>query len=252
MSGKFVNRFTGKAEAYSKYRPTYPREILDILNKEIGFSEDKVIADIGSGTGILSKIFLDNGNRVFGIEPNSEMRSFAEKNLSRYDNFISLNQTAENTSLSAGSIDLVTAGQALHWFDPDKSRKEFVRILRSLGHVMIVYNERKEGDGTMKDYENVSNKYATKYEASDINKEYLTKFFNNKNYKELNVPNKQMLDFEALVGRASSASYLPSKDDPDFELLKQDLKKMFDEHQENGLVTLNYKTLIFLGQILIG
>ena len=130
MSGKFVNRFTGRAEAYSKYRPTYPQEIIDILNAQIGFNKDKIVADVGSGTGILTKIFLDNGNRVFGIEPNDEMRSFAEKNLSRYDNFVSMNQSAENTGLSSNSIDLVTAGQALHWFDPDQSRVEFARILR--------------------------------------------------------------------------------------------------------------------------
>ena len=251
MSGKFVNKFTGRAEAYSKYRPTYPREIIDILNAQIGFSKDKIVADVGSGTGILTKIFLDNGNRVFGIEPNDEMRSFAEKNLFSYDNFVSMNQSAENTGLSSGSIDLVTAGQALHWFDPDQSRIEFTRILRPSGYVMIVYNERGTGDGGVMDgYEKLINKNSKASVVPDIDAEYLVKFFNSKNYREFTVPNKQVLDFDALVGRAASASYLPSKNDPGYEKMKQDLRRLFDEHQENGVITLIYATTIFLGQIL--
>jgi SAM-dependent methyltransferase len=251
VSGKFVSRFTGRAEAYSKYRPTYPREIIDILNAQIGFSKEKVVADIGSGTGILTKIFLDNGNRVFGIEPNDEMRSFAEKNLSNYDNFVSMKKSAENTGLSSSSIDLVTAGQALHWFDPDQSRVEFARILRPTGYVMIVYNERGTGDGGVMDsYEKLINKNAKASVVPDIDAEYLPKFFNSKNYKEFTVPNKQVLDFEALVGRAASASYLPTKNDPGYDNMKQDLRRVFDAHQRDGLITLIYATTMFLGQIL--
>jgi SAM-dependent methyltransferase len=251
VSGKFVNRFTGRAEAYSKYRPTYPREIIDILNAQIGFSKEKIVADVGSGTGILTKIFLDNGNRVFGIEPNDEMRSFAEKNLSNYANFVSMNQSAEKTDLSSNSIDLVTAGQALHWFDPDLSRAEFARILKPSGYVMIVYNERGTGDGGVMDgYEKLINKNAKASVVPDIDAEYLAKFFNSKNYREFTVPNKQVLDFEALVGRAASASYLPTKNDPGYDNMKQDLRRLFDTYQVNGLITIIYATTIFLGQIL--
>jgi len=252
MSGKFVDRFTGRAEAYSKYRPTYPQEIIDILNTQIGFNKDKIVADVGSGTGILTKIFLDNGNRVFGVEPNDEMRSFAEKNLSRYDNFVSINKSAESTGLPSNSIDLVTAGQALHWFDPDGSRKEFARILKPSGYVMIVYNERGKGDGgVMDDYEKLINKNAKTSVVPDIDAKYLAKFFNSKNYTEFTVPNKQVLDFDALVGRAASASYLPSRNDPGFEIMKQDLRRVFDVHQRAGLITLIYETTIFLGQITV-
>jgi len=250
MSGKFVDRFTGRAEAYSKYRPAYPREIIDILNAQIGFNKDKIVADIGSGTGILTKLFLDNGNCVYAIEPNDEMRSFAEKNLAHYDNFVSTNQSAENTGLRSNSVDLVTAGQALHWFDLDQSRREFARILKPSGYVMIVYNERGTGDGGAMDaYEKVINKNAKTSVVPDIDAEYLAKFFNNKNYREFTVPNKQVLDFDALIGRAASASYLPSKDDPAFEIMKQDLRRVFDEHQRDGRITLIYATTMFLGQI---
>src|SRR5579872_1239973 len=130
VSGRFTNKFSKKAEVYSRYRPSYPKQIIVILGTEIGFDKSKVVADVGSGTGLLSKLFLDNGNFVYGIEPNEEMRSFAEKNLASCTNFVSMNRLAEDTGLPDSSIDLVTAGQALHWFDPDRSRKEFTRILK--------------------------------------------------------------------------------------------------------------------------
>ena len=116
---------------------------------------------------------------------------------------------------------------------------------------MIVYNERGTGDdGVMDDYENLINKNAKANVVPDIDAEYLAKFFNNKNYREFTVPNKQVLDFDALVGRAASASYLPTKNDSGFEIMKQDLKRLFDAHQRDGLITLIYATTMFLGQIL--
>src|SRR6266849_3318238 len=117
MSADFAERFTGRAAAYSKYRPGYPAEILNVLNSEIAFDQGKTVADIGSGTGLLSKLFLQNGNTVFGVEPNDEMRSFAKQSFSGFPNFVSVKGSAENTTLQDFSVDLVTVGQALHWFD---------------------------------------------------------------------------------------------------------------------------------------
>ncbi len=252
MSGRFTEKFSRKAEVYAKYRPSYPREIIGILGAQIHFTKDKIVADIGSGTGILSKVFLDNGNFVYGIEPNNEMRSFAERDLtSRYSKFVSLNRLAENTGLPDSSIDLVTAGQALHWFDRDKARKEFSRILRKkpLGYVVIIYNERKKQDGMMDDYDNIVDRNASKSETPDIDSKYLTAFFDSKDYREFTVPNEQVLDYDGLIGRATSASYLPSKDDPGFTLLEKDLRKLFDSYQQNGKIVLRYETILFLGQI---
>jgi SAM-dependent methyltransferase len=252
VSGRFTEKFSRKAEVYAKYRPSYPREIIGILGAQIHFTKDKIVADIGSGTGILSKVFLDNGNFVYGIEPNNEMRSFAERDLtSRYSKFVSLNRLAENTGLPDSSIDLVTAGQALHWFDRDKARKEFSRILRKkpLGYVVIIYNERKKQDGMMDDYDNIVDRNASKSETPDIDSKYLTAFFDSKDYREFTVPNEQVLDYDGLIGRATSASYLPSKDDPGFTLLEKDLRKLFDSYQQNGKIVLRYETILFLGQI---
>jgi SAM-dependent methyltransferase len=250
VAGKFTEKFTRKAEVYAKYRPTYPKEILGILGAEIGFTPDKIVADIGSGTGLLSRLFLENGNLVYGVEPNAEMRSFAERELSpRYSKFVSLSRLAEDTGLPARSIDLVTAGQALHWFDRERARVEFARILKPSGCVMIAYNERKKQDGIMDRYDEIVDRNASKSEAPDIDAEYLAKFFNGKDYKEFNVPNEQVLDYDGLVGRATSASYLPSRNEPGFASLEKDLRELFDIYEQGGKIILRYETILFLGQL---
>jgi ubiquinone/menaquinone biosynthesis C-methylase UbiE len=233
---------------YAKYRPSYPRSILKILEEEIAFDKDKIVADIGSGTGLLSKMFLENGNMVYGIEPNDEMRALGEKFLSGWKNFVSVNGTAERTGLKDRSVDLVTAGQALHWFDRDECRKEFVRILTT-GNVLIVYNERnKEKKGAMQEYEKITGKHSRRTEVPDIDDDFLSKFFK-VSYKKFSVPNEQSLDFEGLLGRAESASYLPSQGQEGFGAMKHDLQSLFDTHQKNGKIKLEYSTVMFLGQI---
>ncbi len=249
MSGKFVNRFSGKAEMYAKYRPGYPQTILKILTDEVDFNNDKIVADIGSGTGLLSKVFLENSNKVFGVEPNDEMRSFGEKFLSEYEKFASVKGTAEKTRLEDRSVDLVTAGQALHWFDREGCREEFARILKANGHVLIVYNERtKDGKGATEEYEKITTKHTKKTEVPDIDDDFLSKFFRT-SYKKFSIANEQSLNFEGLLGRAASASYLPSQGQAGFGAMKRDLQTLFDSHQENGKITLLYSTVMFLGQI---
>src|SRR5580692_5497799 len=125
-----TERFSSRVGNYVKYGPGYPTEILRYLEEETGFGPDWVVADIGSGTGISTALFLDNGNTVYGIEPNQSMRESAEELLGSQERFTSVNGTAENTGLKTASIDLVVASQAFHWFEPIATRKEFSRILR--------------------------------------------------------------------------------------------------------------------------
>ena len=136
-------RFSNRVADYIRYRPGYPSTCLDLLREECGLQPAHVVADIGSGTGLLSKLFLDNGNRVFGVEPNAEMRSAGEEYLQEYANFSSVNGSAEETTLPSQSIDFITAGQAFHWFEPAKAKREFQRILKPGGWVVVVWNERR-------------------------------------------------------------------------------------------------------------
>ena len=133
-----TKRFSNRVENYRKYRPRYPKAIIPLLEQECGLTHDARIADIGSGTGLLAELFLEHGNRVFGIEPNLEMRAAGDKLLAKYPNFSSTDATAEATTLADSSVDFVTVGQAFHWFDRDRAGKEFERILKDGGWVVII------------------------------------------------------------------------------------------------------------------
>src|SRR5207248_11421403 len=141
MSADPTRRFSSRVADYIKYRPRYPQSVVELLRDECGLRHAAVVADVGSGTGILSELFLRNGNRVYGVEPNQEMREAGGRLLAAYDNFVSVEGRAEATTLDDRSVDFVTSGQALHWFERDAARREFVRILRPGGWVVAVWND---------------------------------------------------------------------------------------------------------------
>ena len=248
MSEDFTRRFDKRAAEYSKYRPSYPPGILTILGSEIRFSPDTIVADIGSGTGLLSKLFLQNGNIVHAVEPNDQMRSFAEQDLSSFPRFHSIRGRAEHTTLRDASVDLVAVGQALHWFDPQLSTREFSRILRSDGSVLIAYNDRNRGDPVMRDYEAIITKHERdRASVPDVNDDYISKFFQDGRRRVFTLPNEQFLDSEGLSGRLASASYMPSVvDEKRFEAMKADVSRLFETWQESGRVRLLYDTVISL------
>jgi ubiquinone/menaquinone biosynthesis C-methylase UbiE len=246
----FLEKFTGRAAAYSAGRPSYPREMIDILRKETGFDHTRIVADIGSGTGILSKLFLENGNQVYGVEPNKEMRNIAEKTLADYSLFVSVNGTAENSTIVDASIDLVTVGQALHWFDSELASTEFARILKPTGYLCVLYNDRNKDSEFMGEYDQVIQKYARdRAKVLDINHEYLSKFYCEGSYSKFLLPNNQILDLGGLFSRMTSASYMPHPSEaPAYSALKRDVEKLFISHEEKGRVRLAYDTSVFLGQ----
>ncbi len=150
-------RFSNRVEDYVRYRPGYPRAVLDLLREECGFAPESVVADIGSGTGILTQMLLENGNVVYGVEPNAEMRAAGESLLQRYARFRSVAGSAEATTLPDASVDFVFVGQAFHWFEPKAARAEFERVLKPRGWVAVIWNERKK-DATafLREYETFS------------------------------------------------------------------------------------------------
>ncbi len=251
MAEDFTRRFTGRALFYSTSRPSYPIQILDILRTEIGFDQTFVVADVASGTGLLSELFLTNGNPVIGVEPNDDMRIFAEKSLGKFPKFLSLRGTAERTSLENISVDLVTVGQALHWFDCEAASKEFARILKPNGHVCIAYNDRNKEDPFMKGYDKIVSKYGrNRANVPNIDHNYLSRFFKNGGYEKFSMSNEQFLDFEGLLGRMTSASYMPSpSDEKQFAALRGEVARFFRIYEKLGKVRMLYDTTIFLGRI---
>jgi ubiquinone/menaquinone biosynthesis C-methylase UbiE len=248
-------RFSDRVDRYIKYRPGYPQDLINFLKEKKILSSNSIIADIGSGTGILSELFLKEGNEVYGIEPNSDMRAAAERLLTNYVNFTSINGSAENTTLESNSIDIITAGQAFHWFNLEKARLEFLHILRSEGWVVLVWNRRKSRTNEfLKEYEKFLLKYGRDYKAIEKSKLEFNEFFrgskSNKKYNKIIYDNYQIFDYKSLEGRLLSTSYIPLDDHPNYKDMLFDLKQLFKKFQKNGLIRFEYDTEIVYGQLI--
>jgi ubiquinone/menaquinone biosynthesis C-methylase UbiE len=247
-----VARFSNRANNYAKYRPIYPAAVIDILQSDCGLTESATIADVGSGTGILSELFLKNGNPVIGIEPNSAMRQAAERLLKRFANFVSIDATAEATTLKRNSVDFVTAAQAFHWFDRPKTRREFARILKPGGWVVLIWNERRlDSTPFLRDYEELLLRYGTDYQKvrhENVDGE-IAQFFAPETFRLKSFENFQHFDFESLKGRLCSSSYTPEAGHPNFAPMLAALEGIFDAHQDNGIVTVEYETRVYYGHL---
>ena len=239
-------------ENYARYRPGYPSEVLDLLRERCGLTEESEIADVGSGTGALARLFLENGNRVFGVEPNPEMRLAGERLLRRYGRFTSVAARAEDTTLPDGSVDLVTAGQAFHWFDPGPTRREFARILKPSGSVALIWNtRRKEGEPFLAGYEQLLRSHATDYgevhHGRRGSRENIRDFFLPDAVEEATFENRQVFDLEGLRGRLLSSSYVPDVREPGHLDVMEAAGRLFKEHQAAGSVVLKYDIQVFFG-----
>jgi len=253
---KSTERFTTRVENYVKYRPGYPPAVLDLLKAECGLTPASVIADIGSGTGILTRMFLENGNRVYGVEPNQAMREAGEQLLADFGGFVSVAATAEETALPNQSVDFVTAGQAFHWFNLARTRAEFERVLKPGGWVVLIWNARRVASTTsLTDYEQFIKTYGTDYgdvTRTNLNRDDLQAFYSPGSYHLTKFENQQLFDFEGLKGRFLSASYAPEPDHPNYEPMVADLRRLFDAHQVDGVYTIEYDTDVFTGQLAAG
>ena len=246
-------RFSNRVADYVRYRPGYPQAVLDLLRAECGLRPENVIADIGSGTGFLSELFLKNGNRVFGVEPNQEMREGGEQHLAAYKNFTSVNGSAESTTLANTSIDFVTAGQAFHWFDPAAARREILRVLKPAGWVLIAWNDRRmEEKQLTREYEELLERFGIDYKrVKDSYPELhrIRNFFGSDNFFSRDVPNEQVLDWDGLCGRLRSSSFAPTEGHPNYAPMMKDLDRIFRAHEQQGRVRMQYWTRLYFGKL---
>ena len=247
-----IERFSNRVANYIRYRPDYPREIVDYLKTNGCLSDKSIVADIGCGPGISSRMFLENGNRVFGVEPNAAMRAAAAEQLAAFDLFTVVGGTSDNTSLSDASIDLVVAAQAFHWFDPKKTRPEFHRILKPDGSIILIWNERQlETTPFLIEYEAFLVKYAYDYGSvrhENIKHEELSGFFQNE-YESATFQNVQIFDFEGIKGRMLSASYMPNENDAIFDQMIEELRCLFAKHSENDKIKVFYDTNVYHSRV---
>jgi SAM-dependent methyltransferase len=247
-----TKRFSNRVENYLKYRPSYPPEFIGLLESQCGLTAESVIADLGSGTGLFTEMFLKHDNRVFGVEPIAEMRAAGNRVLAKYSKFTSVDAAAEATTLPDHSVDFVSAGQAFHWFDRERARPEFVRILKPNGWVVLAWNGyRIETSPLMAAYQDLVVRYGTDY--SEVQREVVScdieSFYAPGKCICANFDFQQTFDYEGLKGRLLSASYAPEPTHPDYEAMLGDLGKIFEAHQKDGRVVFAYETELYYGQL---
>jgi SAM-dependent methyltransferase len=247
-----TSRFSDRVENYVLYRPGYPPEALQALRSECGLAPSHVVADIASGTGIWTRMLLENGNPVFAAEPNAEMREAGERLLAAFSKFTSVAGTAEATTLADQTVDFVTAAQAAHWFDRKRSRREFVRILKHGGWLVLLWNERlTDTTPFLRDYEQLLLTYGTDY--NEVRHERTTdavhEFFDPLPYQERTFAMRQEFDYAGVEGRLLSSSYAPGPDHPQYPPMLQELRRVFDAHAVSGRATFEYKTRVYFGRL---
>jgi len=247
-----TERFTGRVDNYARYRPSYPAAAIDLLEASCGLSPAAVVADVGSGTGILTELLLARGARVLAVEPNRGMREAAEARLGGQARFGSVNGTAEATTLPAASVDLLVVGQAFHWFDGERARREALRVLKPGACAALLWNERPEVlTPFMADYEALLRRHAPEYVrivARRADVESMRRFFGGAMELET-FPNEQTFGFEGLKGRLLSTSYAPEPGDAQFEPMMAGLREVYDRHERAGTVTFPYRTLVYFGPL---
>ena len=252
MSKSSTARFSDRVEDYVRYRPGYSPEVLDLLRAECGLQPSHIVADIASGTGMFTRLLLENGNSVFAVEPNTEMREMGVRQLESYNRLVSVAGTAEETTLGSASVDFVTAAQAAHWFDLPRARAEFARILRPEGWCVLIWNERRtETTPFLLDYEQLLLTYGTDYK--EVRHERTTaiihEFFAPALADERVFDLRQQFDFEGVAGRLLSSSYAPLEGHPSHAPMMQELQRIFRLHATNGEVEFEYNTRVYYGHL---
>ena len=250
MVNNSTERFSNRVEDYAKFRPGYPISILNYLQDQYHLTTDKSIVDIGAGTGISSALFLEAGYAVRAVEPNREMREKSGELLGHYPRFTPIDARAENTTLPDKTADAIVAGQAFHWFDKEKSKKEFERILKPGGILVLIWNERKTASSFELGYDELIVKHGKDYLKVDhrnISDQDIEKFFSPYTGTRKVFDNYQIFDFEGLRGRLLSSSYMPAKDQSGYGAMVDDLLKLFEKYKEDNRIRIDYDTKLYAG-----
>ncbi|MBN2532836.1 MAG: class I SAM-dependent methyltransferase [Spirochaetales bacterium] len=245
-------RFTGISDVYNRFRPGYPKEIIDVLKENYHLSSSSIVADIGSGTGKLSGLFLHNGNNVYCVEPNDEMRNVAEECFSMNPNFISINGCAEKTDLPGKSIDFIVIGQAFHWFHKHETKKELLRIIRENGVIALIWNKRDNKNRFMNEYNDIIKKNCPEYKKIGYNlnnKKEIMNFFKPDKVHFHVFKNMQVLKIDELTGRARSSSYFPGEDSKYYKTAINELEKLFHRYENNKRIEFLYNSFMYVSRI---
>lgn len=248
-----ANRFSDRVSDYVKYRPGYPAAVVESLVERCEINAESTIVDVGSGTGIFARQLLARNARVIGVEPNEAMRLAGEAYVAGHDRFLSVNGSAEATTLADKTANLITAAQAFHWFDVASFRIECLRILKPDGYVALIWNDRlTDTSPFLRDYETLLLEHGTDYASvnhRNVDTEVIAKFYGHDEFAREAFPNEQRFDWDGLWGRVRSSSYTPSLDHPGYSTMADALRELFEKHAEHGQVVFAYRTQLYLGRI---
>lgn len=248
------DKFNNLADIYEKYRPSYPEEYVKYIIRECNLNEESIVADIGAGTGILTRQLLENNLKVIGVEPNTDMRKILKK-LEINKNFKAVEGSAEHTNLKENSIDLIVVAQAFHWFDKQKFKEECKRILKPNGKVWILWNQVDETKEIVKEQKEVDDKYTNRFQevtgilTANKKEEQINGFFKDNLYETKVVDNPLENDKERFIGNNLSRSYALKKEDINYKNYIKAFEKIFDKYSKNGKVIVPNKTYGYLGQV---
>ncbi len=246
-----TSRFSNRVTDYVRYRPGYPECVLTLLRDRRWLQRGTRVADIGSGTGIFSSLLLDQGAEVFAVEPNAGMREAAEAMLGHHALFHSIAASGEETTLEDQSMDFIVSAQAFHWLDRTRARREFMRLLKPSGRIALIWNVRQTANTLfLRDYENLLLHFAPDYAQvrhENVDVEALESFFTGGVFEKHVFANQQSFDFAGVCGRLLSCSYAPAEGHPLHEPMIEELRRLFETHEQNGSVTFLYDTEVFIG-----
>lgn len=249
-----TERFSNRVADYVKARPNYPPAMITTLVEDCGLDRQCTVVDVGCGTGLLAERFCELGCRVTGVEPNAAMRAAGQQYLANYPNFEMIDGTAESVPVPDASADFVTAGQAFHWFDVPSARREFLRILKPRGWAVLVWNDRlSTGSRFAEEYEDLLMRfgidYAQVHHRGKATAENFQVFFGSGEYTRKDCANAQQLDFDQLVARILSSSYMPQRGHSNFGPMMEEVRRMFDENAAHSRVTIQYATMVIYGRL---
>ena len=249
-------KFSGRVKEYAQYRARYSAQIIATLETQCGLRKEDVIADIGAGTGMLAELFLEHGNSVIAVEPNAEMLAECAAMQERYPALRTVRAAAEETTLADASVDFVVVGRAFHWFDAERARAEFTRVLRPGGWLVLASVGRRREDTTAvgQAYREVLQRITPEY--GEIIKRFdiydnAEQFFAGSAVLRECFESEELMTLEMLIGQTQSISFAPLEGQPGHAAMVEMLTEFFAQYAVDGVVrmpTASYLICIQLGR----